>query len=181
MPFDNIQYEEDDYEVVLAEEVDDNLLFSNRINDLQGNNELDEATMSYNEESGNYTASLQERSDKKQRKENLLPKEIYTKKNEPSNQKQSTFKPTYDRPSKVKSLAIPDSFDIDTSIYNARNTQGQNPPPNDFQSNTSNFSTKNSQNAKNLNNLILGGHSSSMSSVKNHYAKTFHSNVYTNI
>ena len=50
----------------MAEEVDDNLIFSNRVADLQENNELDEATMSYNEESGNYTASLQERSDKKQ-------------------------------------------------------------------------------------------------------------------
>ena len=71
----------------MAEEVDDNLIFSNRVADLQENNELDEATMSYNEESGNYTASLQERSDKKQRKYNLLPNELYAKKNEPSNQK----------------------------------------------------------------------------------------------
>ena len=81
----NENYEDDDYEVVMAEEVDDNLIFSNR--DDQENNELDEATMSYNEESGNYTASLQERSDKKHKRHHLLPNELYTKKNEPSNPK----------------------------------------------------------------------------------------------
>ena len=52
----------------MAEEVDDNLIFSKRVSDLgHGNNELDDAAVSYNEESGNYTASLQERSDKKNR------------------------------------------------------------------------------------------------------------------
>ena len=87
IPIGNNHNEEDDYEVVMAEEVEDNLIFSNRVADLQENNELDEATMSYNEESGNYTASLQERSEKKNRKHKLLPKELYSKKNEPSNQK----------------------------------------------------------------------------------------------
>ena len=114
-------YEDDDYEVVMAEEVEDNLIFSGRADLDQEKHELDEATISYNEVSGDYSASLAERSGHKHRRQNL-PNELYTKKNEPSNQKQATFKPDSDRRvSKVKSLAIPDSFDIDTSIYNARN------------------------------------------------------------
>ena len=34
IPIENNHYEEDDYEVVMAEEVDDNLIFSNRVADL---------------------------------------------------------------------------------------------------------------------------------------------------
>ena len=120
----NDHYEDDDYEVVMAEEVEDNLIFSNRADLEQEKNELDEATISYNEVSGDYSASLAERSGRKHRRQHL-PSELYAKKNGPSNQKQPTFKPDAERrASKVKSLAIPDSFDIDTSIYNARTTQG---------------------------------------------------------
>ena len=46
--------DDDDYEMVMAEEVDDNLIYSNRMPDYGHEvNELDEATLSYRDESGN--------------------------------------------------------------------------------------------------------------------------------
>ena len=63
--------DDDDYEVVMAEEVDDNLIYSKQVSNLSNDhNLLDDAAISYTE-SGNYTVSLQERSDKKPRKHYL--------------------------------------------------------------------------------------------------------------
>ena len=63
---------------------------------------------------------------------------------------------------------MPDSFE-DDSIYKAQ------PPQNAFDSHTSNLSIKKSQNAMNLNNLIMDGHSGNIS--KHEYVKSFQGNV----
>ena len=70
--------DDDDYEMVLAEEVDDNLIYSNRMPDYGHEvNELDEATLSYRDESGNQSSNIPDRSDRKRQKAKLQAKSIY--------------------------------------------------------------------------------------------------------
>ena len=70
--------DDDDYELVMAEEVDDNLIYLNRAQDYGHEvNELDEATLSYREESANVSSNLPDKSDHKRPKAKPAAKSIY--------------------------------------------------------------------------------------------------------
>ena len=67
--------------MVMAEEVDDNLIYLNRAQEYGYEvNELDEATLSYREESANVSSNLPDKSDRKRPKAKPAAKSIYQKK-----------------------------------------------------------------------------------------------------